>query len=134
MSTELYYLTLAVLLHVFMWVPYILDRFMTRGIIPTLSYPSDPASQSAWATRLQLAHANSTENLIPFAAAMFVAEVAGVESAILATASMSYFWARVVYVIAYSLAIPYVRTVAFIVGFLSTVTIAWVCVGTMMWY
>ncbi len=132
MSTELYYLTLAVLLHVFMWVPYILDRFMTRGIIATLSYPSDPASQSAWATRLQLAHTNSTENLIPFASAVLVAEVVGVESALLATAAMSYFWARFVYAIAYAMAIPVVRTVAFIVGFLSTLTIAWLSIGTVM--
>ena len=127
MSTELYYLTLAIFLHLFMWIPYVLDRVMTRGMIATLSYPADPAPQSGWATRLRLAHANSTESLIPFAAVLLVAEVTGVEGAVLATASMSYFWARVVHAVAYTLAIPFIRTVAFVVGFLSTVAIAWAC-------
>ncbi|MCP4791427.1 MAG: MAPEG family protein [Gammaproteobacteria bacterium] len=127
MSTEHYYLTWAILLHAFMWVPYILDRAMTRGIIAALSYPVNPTAQSAWATRLILAHANSTENLVAFAAAVLLASAAGIENALIATASMVYFWARVVHVVAYLFAIPFVRTGAFLVGFMATATIAVVC-------
>jgi uncharacterized MAPEG superfamily protein len=36
-----------------------------------------------------------------------------------------YFWARVVHVVAYTLAMPWVRTLAFAVGFFSQATIAW---------
>jgi uncharacterized MAPEG superfamily protein len=36
-----------------------------------------------------------------------------------------YFWARVVHVLAYTFAIPWVRTLAFTVGFICQAAIAW---------
>jgi uncharacterized MAPEG superfamily protein len=42
-----------------------------------------------------------------------------------ATAAVVYFWARVVHLAAYTFGIPWVRTLAFAVGFFAQATIAW---------
>ena len=36
-----------------------------------------------------------------------------------------YFWARLVHVLAYTFAVPWVRTLAFAVGFFAQAVIAW---------
>jgi uncharacterized MAPEG superfamily protein len=36
-----------------------------------------------------------------------------------------YFWARIVHVVAYTFAVPWVRTLAFTAGFFAQATIAW---------
>jgi uncharacterized MAPEG superfamily protein len=40
-------------------------------------------------------------------------------------ASVVYFWARLVHALAYALAVPWVRTLSFAVGFFAQATIAW---------
>ena len=42
-----------------------------------------------------------------------------------ATAAMVYFWARVVHAGAYTFKLPWVRTLAFAVGFCAQATVAW---------
>jgi uncharacterized MAPEG superfamily protein len=71
------------------------------------------------------AHNNAVENLVVFAALVLAAHALGVSTGAIATAAMVYFWARVVHVVAYTLAIPWVRTLAFAVGFFAQATIAW---------
>ena len=125
MKTELLYLTLVTALTGLLWVPYILDRVATRGLIAAVGYPTDPKPQSPWAQRLMKAHANAVENLVVFAALVLVAQAAGVSTGATATACVVYFWARVVHPIAYTFAVPWVRTLAFTVGFLAQATVAW---------
>jgi uncharacterized MAPEG superfamily protein len=48
-----------------------------------------------------------------------------VASAAIATAAAVYFWARAVHAVAYTFAIPWVRTLAFAVGFFAQAAIAW---------
>jgi uncharacterized MAPEG superfamily protein len=125
MKTELFYLALAAALTGVLWIPYILDRIGAWGLLPTVSYPANPPAQAAWAQRLMRAHANAIENLVVFATLVLVANAAGVSTPAIATASMVYFWARVVHVLAYTFAIPWVRTLAFFVGFLAQAAVAW---------
>lgn len=125
MSTELLYLTLVTAFTAILWVPYILDRFVRWGLVDTVGYPANPKPQSPWAVRLQRAHANAVENLVVFAALVLIAHAAGVSNAVTAAACLVYFWARVVHAIAYTAAIPWVRTLAFVAGFLAQVAIAW---------
>ena len=66
---------------------------------------------------MQAAHSNAVENLVLFAALVLVAHVAGVSNEGTVFACQMYFWARLVHVIAYSLAWPWVRTIAFVAGF-----------------
>ena len=125
MKTELFYLTCVAVLTGLLWVPYILDRIAVRGLIGAVGYPADPKPQSAWAQRLMKAHANAVENLVVFATLVLVAHALGVSNSIVAGASVVYFWARAVHVLAYAFAIPWVRTLAFAVGFFAQAAIAW---------
>ena len=125
MKTELLYLALVSVFTALLWLPYILDRIAVRGLVDTVGYPSDPKPQSPWAVRMRKAHSNAVENLVVFATLVLVAHALGVSNAAIAGASVAYFWARVVHALAYTFAIPWVRTLAFTVGFFAQAVIAW---------
>ncbi len=125
MTPELFYLTLVTALTGLLWVPYILDRLAVRGLTDAVGYPVNPKPQSPWAQRLMKAHDNAVENLVVFATLVLVAHVLGIIDAVIAGACMWYFWARVVHAIAYTFAVPWVRTLAFTVGFFAQAVIAW---------
>lgn len=125
MKTELFYLALVTALTGVLWVPYILDRVATRGLMGAVGYPDSPKPQSAWAQRLMKAHANAVENLVIFATLVLLAHAAGVTSAAIGTAAVVYFWARVVHAVGYTFAVPWVRTLSFTVGFLAQAAVAW---------
>ena len=125
MKTELVYLIWVTALTGVLWIPYILDRIAVWGLADAVGYPANPKPQSPWAARLMKAHANAVENLVVFAALVLAAYAAGVSNAATAGACMVYFWARIVHVAAYTFAVPWVRTLAFTVGFFAQATIAW---------
>lgn len=125
MKPELMYLVYVTVLTGLLWVPYILDRIATRGLLDAVGYPVNPKPQSPWAQRLMKAHSNAVENLVVFAALVLAAVAAGVSNSVIVGACAVYFWARVVHVLAYTFAVPWVRTLAFAVGFFAQATIAW---------
>lgn len=125
MKTELLYLTLVTALTGLLWVPYILDRVMVRGLLDAVGYPENPKPQSPWAQRLMKAHANAVENLVIFATLVLVAHVLGISNGTIAGASVVYFWARLVHAAAYTFGVPWVRTLAFTVAFIAQAAIAW---------
>ena len=125
MKPELLYLTLVTAFTGLLWLPYILDRIAVRGIMDAVGYPENPKPQSPWARRLMKAHANAVENLVVFATLVLVAHAVGITNSTIATACMVYFWARIVHALAYTLAVPWVRTLAFAVGFFAQAAIAW---------
>ena len=129
MKTELFYLTLVTAFTGLLWLPYILDRIAVRGITDAVGYPENPKPQSAWAQRLMKAHANAVENLAVFATLVLAAHALGVSNAAIATASMVYFWARVVHALSYTFAVPWVRTLSFAAGFFAQAVIAWQLLG-----
>ena len=116
MNTQLKYLALTSLFTGLMWVPYILNTIMVRGLVDTVGYPENPKPLAKWAQRLKAAHYNAVENLVVFAALVLVAQAAGIHTAAVATAATVYFWARVVHAAASTFAVPWVRTTAFLVG------------------
>ena len=106
MSTELFWLTLTTLMTACFWIPYILDRIAVRGVMGALANPSpDLKPQSAWAERAKAAHANAIENLAVFAALVLIANAVGVIGGLVATASIIYFWTRLVHFVVYALGI-----------------------------
>lgn len=129
MTIELEYLAMVAALTAVLWVPYILNRLAVRGIADAVGYPENPKPQSPWATRLQKAHGNAVENLVVFAALVLVAHAAGVSNDMTVLAAELYFWARVVHAVAYTLAWPWVRTLAFTAGFVSQAIFAWSILG-----
>jgi uncharacterized MAPEG superfamily protein len=118
MSRELMWLTLTVILTGVLWIPYILDRIMVRGVKGAMANPSRrDKPQSAWAERLYFAHTNAVENLIIFAPLVLILDIQGYSTTGTAVACAVYFWARLAHAIVYTMGIPVLRTLAFTVGF-----------------
>ncbi len=125
MKTELLYLVLTTTLTGLIWIPYILDRIAVWGLNDAVGYPENPKPQSPWARRMMAAHENAVENLVIFAGLVLAAHALGISNGATATACVVYFWARVVHLAAFTFAVPWVRTLAFAVGFFAYMTLAW---------
>lgn len=125
MTTDLRYLALVSVLTALTWIPYILNEIAVRGLMDAVGYPANPKLLAPWAQRMKAAHYNSVENLVVFAALVLTAHAAGISSVAIASAAMVYFWARVVHLAAYTFAVPWVRTLAFVTGVLAQLCIAW---------
>jgi uncharacterized MAPEG superfamily protein len=125
MKTELMSLVWVTVLTALIWVPYVLDRMAVWGLSDTVGYPESPKLQTAWARRMKSAHANAVENLLIFATLVLVANAAGVSNNATILACSIYFWARLVHLVAYTFALPWVRTLAFAAGFGCQLTLAW---------
>jgi uncharacterized MAPEG superfamily protein len=101
------------------------DRLLTAGIAKSFGNPQDnPTPQSAWAVRMKAAHYNGVENLVVFAPLCVAVVVAGATDATTAMAAAAFCLARIAYVVVYTLGIPVLRTLAFLVGWLSTAALA----------
>jgi len=124
MKPEIQYLVYVSALTGLLWVPYVLERFFSWGIPDTVGYPTQPKPQSPWAERLIKAHRNAVENLVVFAALVLAANAAGVSNSAIEGAAMLYFWSRVVHVLAYTFAVPWLRTLGFLGGFAAQAIVA----------
>jgi uncharacterized MAPEG superfamily protein len=121
----LLWLTLTVIVTGLLWVPYILDRIVVRGVGGAMANPKrNDKPQSAWAQRLYFAHTNCVENLMIFAPLVLVLDALGHSTPATVMACAVYFWARLAYIIIYAAGIPVLRTLAFTVGFICQVTLA----------
>lgn len=125
MKAEMMYLVWATVLTGVLWIPYILDRIMVRGMIDAVGYPENPKPQSPWAQRLMKAHTNAVENLVLFAALVLAANALGVSGPAIGTAAAVYFWARLVHALVYTFKVPWLRTLAFAVAWFALAVIAW---------
>lgn len=124
MTPELKYLAWTAVLTSLLWIPYILDVIVRNGLTTAVAYP--PALvMSPWAERLKKAHYNAVENLVVFASLVLIANALDISNNATTSAAAVYFWARVVHPVAYTLAIPWVRTLAFAVAWGGILCIAW---------
>ena len=117
MTSELMSLTWVTTLTAIMWMPYILNMIAVRGLVNAVGYPDDPEPLSPWAAKMKAAHSNAIENLVVFAVLVLIADAADISNATTVLACQIYFWARLVHLLSYTFAIPWVRTVSFVVGF-----------------
>lgn len=119
MSKEMFWLVLTVAMTGLIWVPYILDRTMVRGLMGAMANPSpSDKPQSAWAQRMMAAHTNAVENLVIFAPLVLAAQALSITTPATAFACVLYFWSRLAHVVVYTLGIPVLRTLAFVGGFI----------------
>ncbi len=123
MTVELTMLTWVAALSAIMWVPYILNAIMVRGLIAAVGYPKDPKPLAPWAERMKAAHYNAVENIVVFATLILVAHAVGVSNETTVLMSKVYFWARVVHLVSYTLGIPWVRTLSFFAGWIACVAL-----------
>lgn len=124
MTNELMSLTAVTVLTAIMWMPYVLNVIAVRGLKDAVGYPEDPEPMSGWASKMKAAHSNAVENLVVFAALVLIANAAGISTAATVMACQVYFWARVVHVLSYTFAVPWVRTLSFAAGFGCQVVLA----------
>ena len=129
MTTDLMMLTWSAALCALLWVPYILARIGAWGLIDTVGYPDAPPLVPAWSARTLKAHNNLVENLVPFTALVLVAHVGGMANEATALGATIFFWSRVVHAAVYIFAIPWVRTLAFVGGFVGMVMIFFEIIG-----
>lgn len=123
MTSELMTLTWVAALSAVMWVPYILNLIMVRGIVDAVGYPDSPKPGAAWAERMKAAHYNAVENLVLFATLVLVAHAAGISNETTVLVCKVYFWARLVHLVSYTLGIPWVRTLSFATGWIACVVL-----------
>jgi uncharacterized MAPEG superfamily protein len=119
MTSELSSLVWVVGLSAVMWLPYILNTIMVRGLIDAMGYPENPKPLAPWAARMKKAHYNAVENLVVFATLVLVLNAIGISNSTTVLVCEIYFWARLVHYIVYSAGIPWLRTLSF--------AVAWVC-------
>lgn len=117
-SPDLFWLAAVTVLTGCLWLPYILQLILQLGPIaaiwdPTAAHPHN----AAWALRAKRAHANAVENLVVIAPLALLVQHFGLGTSLTAMAMEIYFFARIVHYLVYLLAIPMIRTLAFLVGF-----------------
>ena len=125
MTVELTYLAYIAVFTALLWVPYILNLIMVRGMKDAVGYPENPKPIAAWAQRLKAAHYNAIENLVVFAVLVIIAHLAGVTSECTIWAVKIYLVARILHAIVYTAGIPLLRTLTFAAGWIAMLCIAW---------
>lgn len=127
---ELYWLALTTTMTGLFWVPYILQRILEHGFWQALWDPQGiTRTDAAWADRMRRAHLNAVENLAIFAPLVLALTVTHSGTATTAGASGIYFAARVTHFLVYTMAIPVLRVVVFLVGFGAQMVLALTLLG-----
>lgn len=124
-TPELYSLALISTATALMWVPYVLARMTTNGVLPAIGtpgrgYPTD----APWADRARRAHLNAIENLAVFAPLVLVGAIIEVSTKVTVLSAKIYVVARLAHYVIYVVGIPVVRTLAFLAGVCATLAIA----------
>jgi uncharacterized MAPEG superfamily protein len=126
LTIELRLLVYSVFICLILWIPYIMAEIQVRGLGRAVSYPTGEFKDLPdWAQRCQRAHMNLVENLAPFAALVLVAHVLDAGNAATALGAQLFFWARVVQTVVHIAGIPWLRTIAFAVGWIGNLIIFW---------
>jgi uncharacterized MAPEG superfamily protein len=122
MSPELKYLAFTALLTAALWIPYIIAQVMTNGFLAAENYVDPtPRPVPLWGKRADRAHMNAVETFAPFAALVLLVHVTGKENGMTAFWAISYFWLRLAHAVIFWLAVPFVRTILFVLGFVCVV-------------
>ena len=120
MTTDLKYLAFTAILTAALWIPYVVCQVMANGFLAPPNYVDPtPRPVPTWGKRADRAYLNAVESFAPFAALVLVAHVSGKADATTAFWAMCFFWLRLVHAVVYLLAIPYVRTLIFTLGFVA---------------
>lgn len=130
LAPELYWTTLTIVLTALLWVPHILQRVIELGLVAALSDPRhDVKTQAPWAQRAIAAHTNAVENLVIFAPLAVIVSMTNMGTAMTATAAMIYFYARLAHYVIYVMALPWLRTPMFVIGFACQLVLAGTLLG-----
>jgi len=122
MSPELKYLALTALLTASLWIPYIVAQVVSNGLLQPMNYVDPtPRSVPLWGQRANRAHMNAVETFAPFAALVILVQLTGKTNPTTAFWAMSYFWLRLAHAVVFMAAIPYIRTLIFVLGYVCVI-------------
>ena len=126
MTPDLTYLAYTAMLTAALWIPYVVSQVAANGPLRPGNY-RDPTPRPVplWGKRADRAYLNAVETFAPFAALVVIAHVTGKADAMTAFWAMFFFWVRAAYAVIYWLAIPFLRTVLFTLGFVAVCGIFW---------
>ena len=124
MTTDLTYLAWTALLTASLWIVYIAAQVTTNGLLAPENYiDPKPRPVPLWGQRANRAHLNAVEAFAPFAALVLIAHVAGKADGTTAFLAMAFFWLRLAHAVVYWLALPYIRTLVFTLGWIAVVAL-----------
>jgi len=106
------------------WMPYILERFVSRGVMGTFANPSpDLPRQAPWAQRAKAAHKVAVETFAAFGPLAVFALIKIPGDHLVGLFALTYLLGLLAHNLIYCLGIPVLRTIAFLVASLSTAAI-----------
>ena len=124
MTTDLTYLAWTALLTGSLWIAYIAAQVMTNGLLAPENYVDPkPRDVPLWGQRAYRAHLNAVGSFAPFAALVLIAHVGGKADRVTAFCAGAYFWLRVAHAIVFWLALPFIRTIVFTLGWIVVVVL-----------
>jgi uncharacterized MAPEG superfamily protein len=124
-TPELYSLTLVSAATALMWVPYVVARMTTHGVMRAIGTPGpDYPTDAPWADRARRAHINAIENLAVFAPLVLVGAIIEVSTRATVLSAEIYVAARLAHYVIYVAGIPVIRTFAFLAGACATLVFA----------
>jgi uncharacterized MAPEG superfamily protein len=130
MTADLQFLAYTALLTATLWIPYVVSQVQANGFLRPENYRDPtPRPLPLWGKRADRAYLNAVEVFAPFAAVVVVAHLTGKANGVTAFWAACFFWLRLVHAFVYLLAIPYLRTLVFTLGYVSIVAIFWQIVG-----
>ncbi|MEX2009465.1 MAG: MAPEG family protein [Dongiaceae bacterium] len=124
MSVDLQMLVWTAILCVLQAFPYTLALIAKVGPVRAVSYPQ-PGEDALpeWARRSKRAHLNLVQNIAPFAIVVLVAQALGAANETTALGATVFFWSRVVMAVGHTMAIPFLRSIAWFVSLAGIVMI-----------
>ncbi len=122
MSPEVKYLALTALLTASLWIPYIVAQVVTNGVLEAQNYV-DPTQRPVplWGQRAYRAHLNAVETFAPFGALVVLIQITGKNDWMTAFWATSFFWLRLAHAIIFLAAVPFLRTIIFVLGYVCVV-------------
>lgn len=130
MTTDLLYLALTAGLAAILWIPNVAAMVMQHGVVlPADFREAAEKPLQGWGQRAKRVHLNMVENLAHFSVLVIVAHLSGMANEQTAFWAQMFFWARVAHALIFYAGIPYLRTVAFTIGFIAEVGIFIAIIG-----
>jgi uncharacterized MAPEG superfamily protein len=122
MSPEVKYLAFTALLTASLWIPYIVAQVVTNGALAAENYVDPtPRLVPLWGMRANRAHLNAVETFAPFAALVVLIQITGKNDWMTAFWAMSFFWLRLAHAVIFLAAVPFLRTIIFVLGYVCVV-------------
>ncbi|MEO8203673.1 MAG: MAPEG family protein [Betaproteobacteria bacterium] len=98
--------------------------YMQTGLVMLAGNREGFPALTGWAGRAQRAHRNMIENMVLFAALVFLVIAAGRSNPMTVLGAQLFFWGRLAYALIYLGGFPWVRTLAWFVSIIGLVLMA----------